>query len=151
MPIAAECSDRVLSSARSYWTEPGAQLCGEIYREFTIVNVIAASMTKQEADALAHNSRVNYVEPDYLMYAIEPVTINTTDEITVGSAPWGIERVFADEDYSFPTWETSTGDGVAVAILDSGITEHIDLIIAGGYNAFDEEGYEDIWRWCGPL
>jgi len=118
---------------------------GEIYREFTIVDVIAASMAPHSADALSRNPRVKYVEPDHLLYALDQVTVQSTSETTMKTAPWGIERIFGDEEYSFPTWDTSTGSGMAVAILDSGITEHIDLKIAGGYNAFEEEGYEDVY------
>ena len=118
---------------------------GEIYREFTIVDVIAASMAPHSADALSRNPRVKYVEPDHLLYALDQVTVQSTSETTVESAPWGIERVFASETHPFSTWDTSTGSGMAVAILDSGITEHIDLKIAGGYNAFEEEGYEDVY------
>lgn len=34
--------------------------------------------------------------------------------------------------------EGITGSGVKVAILDTGIQQHEDLVIAGGYNAYDE-------------
>ncbi len=94
---------------------------GEIYREFTIVNAIAASMTQQAADALAQHQAVRYVEPDGPVYALDQ------------TVPWGIDRVFGDEEYLFPTWGTSTGSGMGVAVLDTGIDlNHEDLIVAGG-------------------
>ena len=101
-------------------------LGGEIYRQFTIVNVVAAHMTPRAAEALARSPRVAYVEPDFLMYALQQ------------QVPWGIDRVFGDEKYLFPTWGTSTGVGIGVAVLDTGIdATHEDLKVAGGINTMD--------------
>jgi len=101
---------------------------GEISRQFKIVDVIAASMTQQAADALAKTPGVRYVEPDGPVYAHDQ------------TVPWGIDRVFGDETYSFGTWVTTGGDGIAVAILDTGIDEnHEDLPkLSGGKNTIDE-------------
>ncbi len=101
---------------------------GEIYRQFSIVDVIAASMKQQQADALAQNPRVRYVEPDGPVYALDQ------------TVPWGIDRVFGDEEYEFKTWEDSTGEGVAVAVIDTGIDEnHEDLPeLLGGVNTIDD-------------
>ena len=99
---------------------------GEIYREFTIVNVIAARMTPRAADALARNPAVAYVEVDGPVYAIDQ------------TVPWGIDRVFGAETYSFDTWNESTGSGIGVAVLDTGICEnHEDLTVLGGTNTID--------------
>ena len=101
---------------------------GEIYRQFSIVDVIAASMTPQAADALAQNPSVRYVEPDGPVYAIGQ------------TVPWGIDRVFGDESYSFDTWGITRGGEVSVAILDTGIDEnHEDLPdLLGGENTIDD-------------
>ena len=101
---------------------------GEIYRQFSIVDVIAASMKQQQADALAQNIRVRYVEPDGPVYALDQ------------TVPWGIDRMFGDEEYSFETWNDSTGKGIGVAILDTGIDEdHEDLPeLLGGENTVDD-------------
>lgn len=94
---------------------------GEVYREFSIVNAIAVSLPQQAISALARNPAVSYVEPDGLVYA-------TSQEV-----PWGIDRVFGNETYSFDTWDTSRGSGIGVAVLDTGIdTSHQDLNVAGG-------------------
>lgn len=94
---------------------------GEIYAEFNLVDVIAARMTPQQAAALSKNPKIDYIEPDAEVYALEQVT------------PWGIDRVFGDENYSFPTWSTSKGAGIGVAVLDTGIdTDHEDLKVLGG-------------------
>ncbi len=94
---------------------------GDIYWQFSIVNVIAAHMSPRAADAVARSPRVAYVEPDGRMYALEQ------------TVPWGIDRVFGDEDYTFPTWDMSDGLGIGVAVLDTGIsTTHPDLEVVGG-------------------
>ncbi len=101
---------------------------GEIYREFSLVNVIAAQMTPQAAYALVRNPGVAYVELDGPVYALDQ------------TVPWGIDRVFGDESYSFETWDITRGGGIAVAILDTGIDEnHEDLPdLLGGVNTIDE-------------
>ncbi|TET56434.1 MAG: peptidase S8 [Dehalococcoidia bacterium] len=99
---------------------------GEIYRQFTLVNVVAARMTPQAAGALALNPRVVYVELDGPVYALEQVV------------PWGIDRVFGDETYPFATWVESKGLGINVAVLDTGIDQnHQDLNVVGGTNTID--------------
>ena len=94
------------------------QLGGEIRRQFTIVNAVAARMTPQAAEALARNPAVRYVEPDAPVYALGVAVASATQTV-----PWGVGRVFGGEAYPFSTWESSTGLGVAVAVLDTGIDE----------------------------
>ncbi len=100
---------------------------GEVYREFNIVNAMAVRMAPQAARALAQNPGVRYVEPNGPVHALSQ------------KVPWGIERVFGDESYSFDTWETTMGSGIAVAVLDTGIDEnHEDLpALLGGINTID--------------
>ncbi len=100
-------------------------LGGEIYRQFTIVNVIAARMKQEAADALAKNIKVRYVESDGPVYALSQ------------TVPWGIDRVFGDESYPFDTWDITRGDkiGIAVAVIDTGIDgghEDLHYNVAGG-------------------
>ncbi len=105
---------------------------GEILRQFHIVDVIAARMTQQAADALAEDARVRYVEPNGPVYALGQ------------TVPWGIDRVFGDQEYSFGTWETTTGAGMAVAVLDTGIDEnHKDLTVITGTNTIDDTHWGD--------
>jgi len=94
---------------------------GEIYWQFSIVDAVAAHMSLRAAEALARQPGVAYVEPDGRMYALEQ------------TVPWGIDRVFGEEGYSFPTWSASEGSGIGVAVLDTGIsTTHPDLEVVDG-------------------
>ncbi|MFU8796769.1 MAG: S8 family serine peptidase, partial [Dehalococcoidia bacterium] len=96
-------------------------LGGEIYWEFGIVNAVAARMSPRAAGALAQRPGVRYVEADGLLHAHGQ------------TVPWGIDRVFGDESYPFPTWSASEGLSIGVAVLDTGIsTSHPDLNVVGG-------------------
>ncbi len=103
------------------------QFGGEVYRQFTLVNVVAARLPAQAVDALEKNPVVRYVEPDVAVYAVSQIV------------PWGIDRVFEDEEHPFPTWNNSMGEGIGVAVLDTGIDEdHEDLVVEGGTNTIDD-------------
>jgi len=100
---------------------------GEIYGQLRVIPVVAAFMTPEAAGMLAEHPAVRYTEPDVPIYP-------------VGQAlPWGIDRVFDDEEYPFDTWGISTGQDVAVAVLDTGIDgNHEDLPgLAGGTNVYE--------------
>ncbi len=87
-------------------------LGGEITRTFEIVPAIAANIPSVAIEKLAQNPRIRYVEPDVEFFALNQ------------TVPWGIDRVFGEETYAFATWGITRGDGVAVAILDTGIDEN---------------------------
>jgi subtilisin len=100
---------------------------GRVVRTFSIVPAAAVQMSPQAADALSRNPSISYVEPDYTVYAHSQ------------TVPWGIDRVFGDETYSFPTWNTTRGGEIKVAILDTGIDQnHQDLTVAGGVTTVDD-------------
>jgi subtilisin len=100
---------------------------GDVYRTFKIVPAVAARLSSQAAEALAKNPKVRYVELDHEVFAHGQ------------TVPWGIDRVFGEESYSFGTWGITRGGGIAVAILDTGIDEnHEDLPeLLGGINTID--------------
>jgi subtilisin family serine protease len=59
--------------------------------------------------------------------------------------PWGVDRTDAEK-----AWSTSTGDGVSVAVIDTGIDkDHSDLgaNIAGGVNYVVQKGKIDSAKW----
>ncbi len=96
---------------------------GEVYRTFTIVPAVAARLSPRAVEALKKNPNVRYVEADHEVFAHSQ------------TVPCGIDRVFGGEENRLLTWKTSTGFGIGVAILDSGIDgNHEDLTIVGGWN-----------------
>ena len=103
---------------------------GEIYRQFRLVNVVAARLAPEAASKLEKEQSVRYIEVDAPVFA------------TGQQVPWGIDRVFGNESYYFDTWDLTKGNDVTVAILDTGIeVNHEDLhpLILGGINTVQGE------------
>lgn len=100
----------------------GAHTAGRI----TALGVLVLSVPERAQDAvveaLSHNPNVEYAEPDYLAHA------DMVPDDPAFSLQWGLENANdADIDAS-AAWETTTGSGVSVAILDSGISStHPDV------------------------
>jgi len=103
------------------------QIGGEVTREFTLVNVIAAELPQQAIEALSRNPLVRYIEPDSEVMSIAQ------------EVPWGINRIFGPEEYSFPSWQHPVEHSINVAVLDTGIDRfHEDLpALLGGTNTID--------------
>ncbi len=102
---------------------------GTVERQFNLIPTVLAEVPAPAVEALKQNPRVRYIEPNGEVWALEEATI-----------PWGVERVQAPE-----VWDddgpTSTGDGVSVAILDTGIdATHGDLGVVECTNTVDDTG-----------
>ena len=55
--------------------------------------------------------------------------------------PWNVVRVGASS-----SWNVTTGSGVKVAVLDSGVASHQDLVVAGGWNVLtNTSDYTDVY------
>ncbi len=108
---------------------------GHVLREFNLVDVLTVRISPRAADALAENPLVRYVEPNYEVFAVG----------TGQTVPWGIDRVFGDEEHEFDTWDQSRGEDLGVAVIDTGIDEdHKDLPkLAGGTNTIDDTHWGD--------
>lgn len=101
---------------------------GQVQRQLRLINGAAVTMTKEEAEAFADHPSVAFIEPDIRVYPMEEQTV-----------PWGVDYVFGEESYVFPSWEVSSGAGIGVAVLDTGIDgSHVDLpLLMGGVNTAD--------------
>lgn len=123
-------------------------------------------LTVEEAiDRFKDDSAIEYIEPDYKVYAIENSISRAqiAPDDPIYSSMWalnntGQEGGKADADIDAPeAWETTTGDGsVIIAVIDSGIDyEHPELVeniwsnegeILGNDIDDDNNGYVDDIR-----
>ena len=107
---------------------------GETTNELTKLGAIVVDVPSHNAvEALntwESKSNVDYVEVDGTMTAHSQTT------------PWGIDRIDAPE-----AQHTTGGDGIDVAILDTGIDpDHESLDVAGGYAVEEAKGpYSEDW------
>lgn len=84
-----------------------------------MVNVVSATLPEQAVARLRARSDVEYVEEDVVLYAFAQTLV------------WGVDRI--DAELAWPAG--NTGQGVKVAVLDTGIdSSHPDLLVAGGVN-----------------
>jgi len=87
------------------------------------------SQAKEMAARIARDPRVLYAEPDYRMYAqLTPNDPLYTNQWHYYEPIGGLNLPRA--------WDISTGDGVVVAVIDSGFRPHVDLVnnIFPGYD-----------------
>jgi subtilisin len=94
---------------------------GNVKYEYTIIPAVAAELPPQAIDALSKNPKIAFIEPDGQAQIL-------ADEI-----PWGIARIDATGAHSIGV----TGNGIRVAVLDTGIDyNHPDLKAnyLGGYD-----------------
>ncbi|MDG6244785.1 MAG: S8 family serine peptidase [Methanolobus sp.] len=94
---------------------------GEINYQYDIVPAIAANLPPKAIAALSRNPNIEFIEPD----GIASIVSETT--------PWGVDRVNAPETHALGF----TGDGIKVAIIDTGVDHrHSDLAAnyLGGYD-----------------
>ncbi|MDP2183137.1 MAG: S8 family peptidase [Actinomycetota bacterium] len=101
------------------------RLGGVKLRSLPLVNGAVFMLPEVAAErAVRGLTGVEYVERDALVYAVKKPTPAPAAEIV----PANMYQIEADQ-----VWDENTGDGVKVAIVDTGIdVKHSDLTVAGG-------------------
>lgn len=101
--------------------QPDAELIrqygGEARYVYSIISAIYASLPESAIEPLRKNPKITYIDK------------NDKVEDLGQTVPWGIDRVKAPQ-----AWVQSTGNGVKIAILDTGIGPHQDIPVYGGYD-----------------
>ena len=115
---------------------------GQVHKVFHIIPAVVATLPEPAIEALSHNPNIKYIQPDYYRVYIEPMKANEDPQPFAQTLPWGVDRIDAEL-----AWAYSTGAGVKVAIVDTGIDmDHPDLQanIKGGFNTIaPRRGYKD--------
>lgn len=94
---------------------------GKIKKQFRNVPALAVTLPSSSIEELKKNPNVKLIEKDTVL----KTTAQTTD--------WGITRTEAQK-----AWNSGlTGKGIKVAVVDTGISNHDDLFIAGGVSTVD--------------
>jgi len=114
--VKQELKEKVVREAGGFWA-----------KHLDTIDGAAVTLPAGAEKIMKSSSLVEGIYPDAIVRPAE-VAVAGGQEI-----PWGITRIGADR-----AWATSTGEGVRVAVIDSGIDlDHPDLKdnIKGGYNA----------------
>ena len=134
LPVSANVLAEKQALLIGFQTFPGAaehqllrELGGKVTREFSMIPVVKVELPANAVTALTRNPLVKYVESDTEVYAVSQ------------RVPWGIAHIMAPE-----AWKQSTGNGINVAVLDTGIGLHSDLpVVYMATNTIDNSGNFD--------
>ncbi|MGI8385671.1 S8 family serine peptidase [Robertmurraya sp. P23] len=110
--------------------------------EFQTVPAISVSVTEDEIQKLESNPNIDYIEENILFSITETESIRVLQSAmasSTGGTQWNIHQTNAQLSWN----EGYTGDGVNVAVLDTGIASHNELAIAGGVSTVD---YTNSWQ-----
>lgn len=105
---------------------------GVIIKRLGLIKAQAVYLPQQAEAALKIHPSIKRIDPDVVVQATGKPTLSPQPPQTL---PWGIDRVEADV-----AWSTTSGTGVKVAIVDTGIDlTHPDLAsnIKGGVNTIN--------------
>ena len=100
-----------------------AELVEDI-QSFWIINAISCSMTKDMVYAIAERPDVKFVMKDYEIHVAD-CEISENDQHDRNADPWNVIKVHAPE-----VWDLGyTGQGIVVAVIDSGVNyNHTDIV-----------------------
>ncbi|WP_188208160.1 S8 family peptidase [Alkalibacillus aidingensis] len=100
----------------------------DILRDYDLLPVYHINLTEGQAEGLDNHPQIQHVEE------------NADAQAFSQTEPWGIPHVEGTDSRD----EGYTGEGVNVAVLDTGIdASHEDLDVAGGHSVFDDAENSD--------
>lgn len=111
----------------------------EIKHEFESVPAVSATVSAEELQNLVDNPDIAYVERNipFQITGSEVETLSTTPKVNSAEQMnnWNYDQVAPNT-----MWEQGfTGHGVKVAVIDSGISSHPELKIAGGISTYGSQ------------
>jgi subtilisin family serine protease len=115
---------------------------GRILRTYKSIPAVAAQMDTVSVEVLRANQHVAYIETEterHVQGHLDDVQAKPGSVQPPQTLPWGIDRIDAEK-----VWRRNEGEGVNVAIIDTGIDlDHPDLManIEGVYSAVAPDPY----------
>ncbi len=94
-----------------------------VSRSFSIIPAVAAQLNTDQVKQLRANPDVEYIEPDYKIYALGSIDMNAESSSAIDALfssqtiPYGVTMVNAPA-----VWSRTNGAGVRVAVMDTGIS-----------------------------
>lgn len=116
---------------------------GAIKYEYNIIPAISARLPAAAIENMKNAKGISFVEEDAVVYAIgKPANKGKPDKSGEQPQPtqvteWNMFTIQAPD-----SWTTSTGNGVKVAVIDTGIDkDHPDITVAGGVGFADRNPF----------
>ena len=115
---------------------------GQILKTYKSIPAVAAKIDSTSIEILKGNPRVAYVETEkerHIQGQLDEVQAKPGSVQPPQTLPWGVDRIDAEK-----AWRKNDGEGVNVAIVDTGIDpNHPDLManIEGVYSAVAPDPY----------
>ncbi|SDL71422.1 S8 family peptidase [Sediminibacillus halophilus] len=104
----------------------------QVINRYENIPVLSVLITHDNKELLRNNDDISYIEKN----AIVKLTGETAREINQAASvesQWNMYAIGAPHAWS----EKTTGKGVDIAIIDTGVAEHADLNIKGGYSTIN--------------
>jgi subtilisin family serine protease len=124
---------------------------GKVVKGMTMLPGIVATMSKDEINSLKKNSKIASISMDYKVSILgkptsPPGKNKDKPEEAYKELQWGVDRIDAEK-----AWGSSTGSGVKVAVVDTGINyNHPELtgayvsgydFVNNDYDPWDDNGH----------
>jgi minor extracellular protease Epr len=112
----------------------------KVEHQFKSVKAMTVQADSKSISTLEHNSNIAYVEKNVTVNSFSVADNNAGVRVLKASSlpsdelsQWNLKAVNAPEAWN----EGYTGQGVNVAVIDTGIAPHTDLHVTGGFSAVD--------------
>lgn len=149
MPVLAPASDKIpVIIVFKEKTDRGLVNAhgGSVVHEYSIIPAIAANLPAKALENMKRARGISYVEEDSIVYAIvkpdkpgkpQPPEDPLPPEQPSQAIGWNMDLIEVPD-----VWTTSTGSGVKVAVIDTGIDKnHPDINVAGGVGFADRNPF----------